>query len=197
MKNGPNNKRDRDNSGKCLVFNVDLKIAVKTTCRICGADILQTTANATDNRCMPCWKDPGRIERKEKTAKAYTEERERLRRDKRIVREFSKEPFDDPHTILTQFTHLLYFDGLGQTDVDEILAVLHSLKHVDAPKCEAAIHGLLDFIEAGCSPEGYFDPERVEEFLISNEELGTHEKSYEVANEAENPIEQLKAKLAD
>jgi hypothetical protein len=172
-------------------------MAVKTTCRICGAEILQTTADATDNRCMPCWKDPGRIERKEKAAKAYAEERERLKRDKRIVRELSKEPFDDPHTIVTQFTSLLYFDGLDQTTVDEILGVLHSLKQVDAPKCEAAIHGLLDFIEAGCSPEGYFDPELVEKFLISNDELGTHEKNYEVANEAESPIEQLEAKFAD
>lgn len=170
---------------------------MKTTCRICGADILQTTADTTDNRCMPCWKDPGRIERKEMAVKACTEELARLKRDKRIVRELSKEPFDDPHTILTQFTHLLYFDGLGQTDVDEILAVLHSLKHVEAPKCEAAIHGLLDFIEAGCSPEGYFDPELVEEFLLSNGNLGTHEKNYEVANEAEKPIEQLEAKFAD
>jgi hypothetical protein len=172
-------------------------MAMKTTCRTCGAEILQTTADATDNRCMPCWKDPGRIERKEKAAKAYAEGRERLKRDKRIVRELSTEPSDDPHTILTQFTKMLYFDGLDQTDVDEILAVLHSLKHVDAPKCEAAIHGLLDFIEAGCSPEGYFDPELVEGFLISNEDLGTHEKNYEVANESENPIEQLKAKFAD
>lgn len=172
-------------------------MAAKTTCRICGAEILQSTAAATDDRCMPCWKDPGRIERKDRAAKAYAEERDRLKRDQRIVRELSQEPSEEPHTVLSEFTHLLYFDGLDQTDVDEILAVLHCLKHVDAPKCEAAIHGLLDFIEAGCSPEGYFDPELVEAFLLSHEELRTHEKNYELANEAETPIEQLEAKFGD
>jgi hypothetical protein len=146
---------------------------------------------------MPCWKDPGRIERKDRAAKAYAEVRERLKRDKKIIRELTQEPSDDPHTTLTQFTSLLYFDGLDQTSVTEILEVLHSLKHVNAPRCEAAIHGLLDFIEAGCSPEGYYDPELVESFLISNEDLRAHERNYEVANEAENPIEQLEAKIAD
>lgn len=172
-------------------------MAAKTNCRICGAEILQTTADSTDNRCMPCWKDPGRIARKEEAARAYAENRDKLKRDKKILRELLQEPRVDPHTILTEFTSLLYCDGLDQTDIDEILEVLHNLKSVNAPKCESAIQALLDFIEEGCSPEGYFDPELVEEFLIANKELKTYEKRYEEANEAENPIEQLKAKFAD
>lgn len=53
-------------------------MAAKTNCRICGAEILQTTADSTDNRCMPCWKDPGRIARKEEAARAYAENRDKL-----------------------------------------------------------------------------------------------------------------------
>ncbi len=168
----------------------------KTTCRICGAEILQATANSTDNRCMPCWKDPGRIERMEKAAKEYAETRERLKREKKLCRTLADTPSNDPYSIVSEFTSLLYFDGLDQVSVDEILEVLHSLGEVAAPKCRDSLHNLLDLIEEGCSPEGFFDPELVEGFLMDND-LNAYELSYQKANEEEDPKAQFEALFAD
>ncbi|MCP5541959.1 MAG: hypothetical protein H7A52_17585 [Akkermansiaceae bacterium] len=100
----------------------------------------------------------------------------------------------DPFSRIQEFEHLIYGDGFDQAHPDEVVGVLDALKEVDAPKCTSILHEFLDFIEAGCSPDGYYDPSLVDAFLVDNmgERLGDFWTRYTKASEEESPASQLK-----
>ena len=160
----------------------------KATCRICSTSILKSTSDRTNGLCMPCSKDPDRLRRKDMRL-------QKLKDAKVIKRTLDRPLYDEPAETLTQFTSLLFCDGLDQVDEGELVAVLHCLQFVQAPKCTKAIHDLLDFIEKGCSPDGYFDPDLVSSFLIAHcdDQLPPYEEAYKAADEEERPIDQLQA----
>jgi hypothetical protein len=155
-------------------------------CNICGAEILVATALRTDGRCMPCSRDPGRIARMQAYEKS-------LREKKRLTRDLESPPVTDPFTRLQEFESLIYGDGFDQAYPDEVVGVLDALKQVNAPICVAILNEFLDFIEAGCSPEGYYDPSLVGGFLVKNmgDRLGDFWTRYTKASESENPAKQL------
>jgi hypothetical protein len=140
---------------------------------------------------MPCSKDPDRLRRKDMRL-------QKLKEAKVIQRTLARPLYDEPAETLTQFTSLLFCDGLDQVDEDELVAILHCLQLVRAPKCTKAIHDLLDFIEKGCSPDGYFDPALVGSFLFAqcDDGLPAYEDAYKAADQEEKPIDQLQI-LAD
>jgi hypothetical protein len=163
----------------------------KATCRICSTSILKVTSDRTNGLCMPCSKDPDRL--------SHDDMRLQKLKDAKVIQRTLARPLDDePAETLAQFTSLLFCDGLDQVDEDELVAVLHCLQFVQAPKCTKAVHDLLNFIEKGCSPDGYFDPALVGSFLFAqcHERLPAYEEAYKAADQEEKPIDQLQM-LAD
>ena len=68
--------------------------------------------------CMPCSKDPERVQR----AEDYLKE---LKQAKVINRTLADQPSEDPYSILWRFQSRVNIDGLDQTDEEELVEVLH------------------------------------------------------------------------
>jgi hypothetical protein len=92
-----------------------------------------------------------------------------------------------------EFESLIFGDGFDQAYPDEVVGVLDALKLIEAPNCVAILNDFLDFIEDGCSPDGYYDPSLVGAFLVNNVggRLGDFWTRYTEASESENPAQQL------
>lgn len=154
-----------------------------TICPVCSRSFLVATAERTGGVCMTCFKWPDWF--------AEKEENLRQMRTRKLCRTLDEYEMNlDPKTVISEFGILLAWDGIAACNPDDLVVISHALKKCGAEKCAQVIESYMDFLEVGCSPNGYFDDSLVYDFCDENaDRVYDMEKEYEEAFRIEKPEE--------